>query len=301
MPTLSSHTPRNLLFSVSYALIAAVGFSGKAILVKLAYQQGVDSITLMTLRMTMALPFFVLMAIWAQRRAPPSLTRVDYAWVVTLGLLGYYVSSLLDFAGLQYISASLERLILFLYPTLTVLLSAWLERRKVSTRTWFAMGLCYSGIALVFVMQQGSPAIHASWGGLLVFASTLTYSLYLVGAGRIIARIGSLRFTAYASSVAGIATLLQFSLSRTLSNLHLPASVYGLAALMAIFSTVLPVWLLSLAIQQIGAGRTALLGFIGPISTLGLAYCLLGETLNKLQLVGTGLVLIGVLTISKRA
>lgn len=282
------------------ALLAAVGFSGKAILVKLAYLHGVDSITLLTLRMAMALPFFGLMAIWAQRGNPPPLVRTDYAWVVALGLLGYYLSSVLDFAGLQYIPASLERLILFLYPTLTVLLSAWLERRKVSARTWRAMGLCYSGIALVFVMQPGGQALHAWWGGLLVFASTLTYSLYLVGAGRVIARIGALRFTAYASGVASVAVLMQFAFSRPLSKVYLPASVYELAALMAIFSTVLPVWLLSVAIHRIGAGRTALLGFIGPISTLGLAFGLLGETLNGLQLLGTGLVLAGVLTIGKR-
>lgn len=291
---------RSIVFGISCALLAAIGFSGKAILVKLAYQHGVDSVTLLALRMAMALPFFIVMAVWAQYRATTSLTRMDYAWVIALGLLGYYLSSLLDFAGLQYIPASLERLILFLYPTLTVLLSAWWDQRSISRRTWWAMGLCYGGIVLVFAMQQGVVSAHAGWGSLLVFASTLTYSLYLVGAGRMITRVGSLRFTAYASGVASFATLAQFALTRPWSSLQLSATVYGLAAWMAVLSTVLPVLLLSLAIQRIGAGRAALLGFVGPISTLGLAYWLLGETLTLAQLFGSGLVLLGVFTLSQR-
>lgn len=278
------------------ALAAAIGFSGKAILVKLAYQSGVDSITLLALRMALALPFFVAIAWWTGRGQ--RLQRADWAWLAGLGFLGYYLSSLLDFWGLQYISAGLERLILFLYPTFTVLLTAWVERRGIARPTWGAMAFCYAGIVLVFVQSGGTANCDLWLGAALVLASTLSYALYLVGAGRAIARLGSLRFTAYASALASVFTLLQFVAMRPFSALHLPWRVYELSAAMALFSTVLPVFLLSFAIRRLGAGPAALIGSVGPVSTLFLAYVWLGETLSGLQLAGAGLVLSGVLMIS---
>lgn len=215
-----------------------------------------------------------------------------------LGLIGYYCSSFLDFLGLQYISAGLERLILFLYPTMTVILAAVLYRRAIGSKVIAAMALCYAGIALVFLHDIGVKEGSVVLGASLVFASTLSYSIYLVGAGHAIKRIGAMRFTAYAMVVASIASLLQFVVMRPLSALDLPLRVYELSLAMAIFSTVLPVFMLSFAIRRIGSGSTSLIGSLGPVSTIYMAYIFLNERISLLQVAGSALVLCGVLIIS---
>lgn len=289
---------RDALTGVIFALIAAVGFSAKSILIKLAYLDHVDAITLLALRMVFSVPFFVAVAIWVNRRHSVPLKQQDWFAVIALGLLGYYLSSYLDFLGLQYISAGLERLILFLYPTMTVILSALIYKRAIGRKVIAAMALSYAGILLVFLhdvgMSQGSVLLGAS----LVFASTLSYSAYLVGAGHAIARIGATRFTAYAMVVASAASLLQFSVTHPLSALNLPLRVYELSIAMAIFSTVLPVFLLSYAIKRIGSGNSSLIGSAGPVVTIALAYVFLNEGVSLLQIAGSSLVLAGVIVVS---
>ena len=274
-------------------------FPAKAILVKLAYLDHVDAITLLALRMAFSVPFFIGIAIWAWMRHAEPLGTQDKLLVLALGLVGYYLSSYLDFLGLQYITAGLERLILFLYPTMTVILTALLYKRPIGGRVLVAMALSYGGIALVFVnaagVREGGSVVL---GTLLVFLSTLSYSTYLVGAGHAIARIGTARFTAYAMVVASAASLLQFGITRPLSALDLPLRVYELSIGMALFSTVLPVFLLSYAIRRIGSGSASLIGSIGPVSTIGMAYVFLGEQLSLLKIIGAALVLAGVLIVS---
>ena len=289
---------QDAFLGVIFALLAAVGFSGKAILVKLAYAYHVDSITLLALRMAFSMPFFIGVMIWARRQHAVPLNTHDRLLVLGLGFVGYYLSSYLDFLGLQYISAGLERLILFLYPTMTVIISAVLYKRAIGRMVIAAMVLSYAGIALVFLHDVGAKEGSVVLGASLVFASTLSYSIYLVGAGHAIARIGTMRFTAYASLVASAACLLQFVVMRPLTALELPVRVYELSLAMAIFSTVLPVFLLSFAIRRIGSGSASLIGSIGPVSTIYLAYVFLGENLAWLQIVGSSLVLAGVLVIS---
>jgi drug/metabolite transporter (DMT)-like permease len=292
------HT-RDAMLGVIFALLAAVGFSGKAILVKLAYLDHVDAITLLALRMVFAVPFFIAVAVWIRRHHAEPLNRHDKLLILVLGLIGYYLSSLLDFLGLQYISAGLERLILFLYPTMTVILAAFIYKRPIGRKVLMAMTLSYAGIALVFLhdvgMKQGGSIVL---GATLVFASTLSYSSYLVGVGHAVQRIGTTRFTAYAMMVASAACLLQFFVMRPMTALDLPLRVYELSIAMAIFSTVLPVFLLSYAIRRIGSGTTSLIGSIGPISTIYMAYLFLGESITALQIAGSALVLCGVLIIS---
>lgn len=292
---------RDVLFGVVFALLAAVGFSAKAVLVKLAYFDRVDAITLLALRMLFSLPFFAGIALWARLRHAVPLSGHDRMLVLGLGLIGYYLSSFLDFLGLQYISAGLERLILFLYPTMTVVLSALIYKRAIGRKVLAAMVLCYAGIVLVFVHNAEANQDGMVLGASLVFASTLSYSVYLVGAGHAIARIGTTRFTAYAMMVASAASLLQFGVMRPLSALDLPLRVYQLAIAMAILSTVLPTFLLSYAIRRIGAGRASLIGSIGPVSTIYLAYVFLNEDVSLLQIAGAALVLGGVLIISMPA
>lgn len=289
---------RDVFLGVVFALLAAVGFSAKAILVKLAYLDHVDAVTLLALRMVFSVPFFIGVAVWVWRQHAAPLNTHDRLLVLGLGLIGYYCSSFLDFLGLQYISAGLERLILFLYPTMTVILSAILYKRAIGHKVIAAMGLCYAGIALVFLHDVGVKESGIVVGAALVFASTLSYSIYLVGAGHAIARIGTLRFTAYAMVVASVASLLQFGVMRPMSALDLPLRVYELSIAMAIFSTVLPVFLLSFAIRRIGSGSASLIGSIGPVSTIYMAYVFLDEHVSLLQIAGSLLVLSGVLVIS---
>ena len=289
---------RDAILGTLFALLAAVGFSGKAILVKLAYQSPVDAVTLLALRMLFSVPVFIGIAVWAAYRHAIPLSRHDRLLVLALGLLGYYLSSLLDFLGLQYISAGLERLILFLYPTMTVILLALLHRKTIGARIRMALGLSYAGIALVFVHDASLQGQGVVLGATLVFLSTLSYSLYLVGAGHAIQRIGTTRFTAYAMIVASTACVVQFVLTHPLEALELPQRVYGLALAMAIFSTVLPVFLLSYAIRRIGSGNASLIGSIGPVSTIYMAYVFLGEHISLLQIAGSALVLAGVLIVS---
>ena len=289
---------RDALTGVIFALIAAVGFSAKSILIKLAYLDHVDAITLLALRMVFSVPFFVAVAIWVNRRHSVPLKQQDWFAVIALGLLGYYLSSYLDFLGLQYISAGLERLILFLYPTMTVILSALIYKRAIGRKVIAAMALSYAGILLVFLHDVGMSQGGVLLGASLVFASTFSYSAYLVGAGHAIARIGATRFTAYAMVVASAASLLQFGVTHPLSALDLPLRVYELSIAMAIFSTVLPVFLLSYAIKRIGSGNSSLIGSAGPVVTIALAYVFLNEGVSLLQIAGSSLVLAGVIVVS---
>ena len=297
--TRSSFVQRDVLLGVIFALLAAVGFSAKAILVKLAYLGSVDAVTLLALRMVFAALFFIGVAIWARQHHAAPMDKRDRLLVVGLGLVGYYLSSYLDFLGLQYITAGLERLILFLYPTMTVILAALIFKQRITAKVLAAMALSYAGIALVFLHDVGvSQGDAVLIGAALVFASTLSYSIYLVGAGHAIARIGALRFTAYASLVASAACVLQFLVMRPWSALDLPLQVYQYAIAMAVFSTVLPVFLLSFAIHRIGSGSASLIGTVGPVSTIYMAYVFLNESVSLLQIIGSALVLTGVLIIS---
>ncbi|WP_413438015.1 DMT family transporter [Sulfuriferula sp. GW1] len=281
------------------ALLAAIGFSAKAILVKLAYAAHVDAITLLAVRMAFSVPVFLAVAVWTNtRKQQTALTVRDWFVVVALGLIGYYLASYLDFLGLQYISAGLERLILFLYPTMVVVLSAWLYRQSIKPRERFALLLSYAGIALVFVHDAGMRGNGISTGALLVFGSALAYAIYLIGANHTIARIGATRFTAYAMTVASGASIAQFAVTHPLNDLILSERVYYLGLAMAVFSTVLPAFLISAAMRRIGAGKTALIGAIGPVSTIYLAWVFLGERVSLTQIAGSALVLAGVLAIS---
>lgn len=290
-----------------FALLAAVGFSFKAILVKLAYAwHAVDAITLLALRMLFALPFFAALAWYggAGGDRPPLAAR-DWLQLTWLGLTGYYLASILDFWGLAYINAGLERLILFTYPTLVVVIGAWLGRRRVARREHAALALSYAGIALAFAndLRLAHDRAALAIGGALVFGSAVAYALYLLASGGAIARLGARRTAAYAMLISTLFVLLHFLASQPLAALRQPASIYGLALAMALLSTVLPSLLLAEAIKRIGAGRVALIGSTGPIITIYLGVLLLGEPATPIQLLGAGLVLGGVLlvTLPRRA
>ncbi|MFB0900091.1 MAG: DMT family transporter [Polaromonas sp.] len=275
------------------AMVGAVAFSGKAIIVKLAYRHGVDPVTLIMLRMLFALPIFLIMAWWASRGKPP-LTRKDWLGVVGLGFTGYYLSSFLDFAGLQYISASLERLILYLNPTLVLLLSWLFYRQRISLRQLLGMAISYAGVVLVFGHEITAQGSHAAWGALLVFLSASTYALYLVYSGEMVRRLGAIRLVGLASTVACLCCILQFVLLRPLTLEHVAPEVMWLSLINATVCTVVPVLLVMMAIERIGASMTAQTGMVGPISTILMGVVILGEPFTVWVAAGTVLVLVGI-------
>lgn len=282
------------------AASASVLFSAKAIVAKLLYRHPVDALDVLALRMLFAAPFFLAIALWQWRNSPP-LGRRDVVSVIGLGLLGYYLSSYLDFLGLQYISAALERLILFLSPSFVLLISATALRRRISAREWTALALAYAGIVLVFAhdLQLGGDSVLLGAG--LVLGSALSYALYLIGSGELVKRLGATRLVAYAMSVSTIAVLLHYALARPWERLlHHGPAVYGLSLLNSVFCTVLPVVLTMLAVARIGAPSAAQAGMLGPVSTLFLGYWLLQEPVTAWQLAGSALVLLGMYVLSTR-
>ena len=287
-------------FSSGLLLAAAgsIAFSGKAIIVKLAYLHGVDAITLVMLRMLFALPFFIAMAWWAGRHQAP-LTRNDWLGVLGLGFLGYYLSSYLDFLGLQYISASFERLILYLNPTLVLVLGWVLYKRKITYRQGMAMALSYSGVLLVFGHEVSLVGDNIALGAILVFGSAITYAIYLTYSGELVQRLGSLRLAGLATTVACFFCILQFVLLKPVAALNVVPEVIWLSMLNAIVCTVLPVLMIIMAIERVGPGLTSQIGMIGPLSTLTMGAFFLNETFNLWILMGTVLVLGGVFWVTK--
>lgn len=288
-----------MMIGVGLVLLSAIGFSAKSVLIKLAYRYGVGPIPLLALRMLFSLPFFLAAAWWSQRDRTPALSARQHLAIITLGLLGYYMASLLDFLGLQYISAGTERLVLFLYPTLVVVISAIAFRHPIGRRETVALLLSYGGIGLAFLHDlHGAGGHEVLIGAALVFGSAVAYAFFLIGSGELLHRIGPLRFTAYAMTVSCAAVLIQFISTQPLQALRQPPQVYGLSLLMALLSTVMPAFLLTAGMRRIGARNAALIAAVGPVSTIMLAALFLGEHLSALQLAGTALVLGGVLTVS---
>jgi drug/metabolite transporter (DMT)-like permease len=290
---LAAAVPPQLAVGLVLAVVGAFAFSGKAIIVKLAYRHGVDAVTLIMLRMLFALPVFVLMAWWASR-GKPALSRQDWWGVLGLGFTGYYLASFLDFAGLQYISASLERLILYLNPTLVLLLGWLLYRRHASRRQVMGMGISYAGVVLVFGHEITLQGRDAAWGALLIFLSAASYALYLVYSGELVKRLGALRLVGLASTVACLFCILQFALLRPLSLEGIAPQVMWLSLLNATACTVAPVLMVMMAIERIGPGLTAQTGMIGPMSTIAMGVLLLDEPFTIWVAVGTALVLAGI-------
>jgi drug/metabolite transporter (DMT)-like permease len=296
------HSQRPALSGLLLAAFGAIAFSGKAIIVKLSYLYGVDAVTLIMYRMLFALPFFIAMGLWAERQAiarENPLTRRDVLHIVGLGFVGYYLSSYLDFLGLQYITASLERLILYLNPTLVVLLGWGLYKKPVQPIRMVAMGVSYSGVLLVFAHELTLSGADVALGSGLIFASAITYAVYLIFSGQMVNRIGALRLVGWATSVACVCCILQFVLLRPISAAQVPAEVLWLALLNALACTVAPVLMVMMAIERIGAALTAQTGMIGPMATIALGVWVLNEPLNIWIGAGTLLVLSGVFIVSK--
>jgi drug/metabolite transporter (DMT)-like permease len=292
--------PSKMTSGLLLAAAGSIAFSGKAIIVKLAYRHGVDAVTLLMYRMLFALPMFLLMAWWAGR-GKPALTRRDWLGVLGLGFSGYYLSSFLDFWGLEFVSASLERLILYLNPTLVLVLGWVLYKKRITVRQAVAMAISYSGVLLVFGHEVSLAGTHVALGAFLVFSSAVTYALYLTYSGQMVQRLGSLRLAGLATTVACFFCLLQFALLRPWGAALVPEPVLWLSALNATACTALPVLLVMMAIERIGPGLTAQTGMIGPMSTISMGVLILDEPFNAWIIAGTALVVSGVFWVTRPA
>jgi len=284
------------------AIVGSIAFSGKAIIVKLAYRYGVDAVTLIMYRMLFALPIFAVMAWWSSR-GKAALTRSDWLGILGLGFTGYYLASYLDFAGLAYISAALERLILYLNPTLVLILGWLLYKKKMSSKQIGAMALSYAGILLVFGHElkfDGSTSSNTVLGAVLVFGSAISYAIYLSYSGEMVKRLGSLRLVGLATTVACLLCIVQFAVLRPLSAMLVAPQVLWLSLLNATLCTALPVLAVMMAIERIGAPLAAQTGMIGPMSTILMGVFILGEPLNAWIIAGTVLVLGGVYWVSRK-
>ncbi|MDB5797335.1 MAG: family transporter [Paucimonas sp.] len=290
---------REFLIGLSIAIVGAILFSAKAIFAKLIYRYQVDAVTVLGFRMMFSVPFFAAVAIWKARQGAP-LSGSDRLRIVFLGLIGYYLSSFLDFIGLQYISAGLERLILFLTPSFVLLLSVFFLKRRIGLIEWAALLISYSGTVLVFLHDAKAGGSNVALGGAFVVASAVTYAVYLILSGELVRRVGAMRLVAYAMCVSSVACILQFFLLRPVATLVQPEPVYLLSALNAVFATVLPVFITMIAVDRIGAPTTSQAGMVGPVSTLFMGAALLGEPVTAVQLAGTALVLAGITLLSRK-
>ena len=288
-----------LVAGLLLAIGGVVFFSLRPIFIKLAYAYVTDPVTLLALRMVFSVPFFIAAALWVRSGAEHRpLAGRELAAVVALGILSYYGASFLDFLALQYIPAGLGRLLLFTYPTIVVILSAALLGKRVSAREVIALAVTYAGLLLVFAQSLGGEQRDLWLGAALAFAGSTCYAVYLVAGAEVITRVGSVRFTAYAMSAASAACILQFFLLRPVSALDLPAPVYGYALAMAVLSTAVPVFMTSEALKRVGANTVAIIGALGPVTTIAFGWLGLEEVMTPLQLLGSALVLVGVVVIS---
>jgi drug/metabolite transporter (DMT)-like permease len=285
-------------WGIAFAVVGVLAFSFRPILIKLSYAaHPVSPVTLLFLRMTLSLPFFLAIAWWL-RNQEPRLSRREWAAVAGLGFLGYYLASFLDFIGLQWVGAGVGRLILYLFPTLVLLLSFVFLKKTPSARELIALALSYAGIVLVVSSQIGGDNRLFALGAALVFASALCYATYLVAGSQVVKRVGSMRFTAYSTVVATLPAVIQFLVMESRESLQLPGAVWGYAIILATFSTVLPLFLQAEALNRIGANHFALIGALGPVSVAVTSALGLDEPFTWVQALGGALVIFGVLLVS---
>jgi len=297
--TTTPAAPARLLPGLVLAVTGAIAFSAKAIIVKLAYRHGADAVTVIMLRMLFALPIFVLMAWWASRGKAPLSPR-DWLSVIGLGFCGYYLSSFLDFAGLQYVSASLERLILYLNPTLVMLLAWSLYRKKVTRLQVGGMALSYCGVVLVFGQELQLAGRQTAMGAALILASAVSYAVYMVYGEQLVKRLGALRLVGLATSVACVFAVVQYPLLRPLGTIAgIAPQVIWLSLLNATLCTAVPVLLVMMAIERIGPALSAQSGMVGPLATIMMGVVILGEPFTAWIAAGTVLVIAGIFVFSQ--
>ena len=294
-------TRKSFLIGVIVLIFANIGFSSKAVIIKLMYRYHIDTISVLAMRMLFSLPIFIIIAlILFLRKDNVRLTFKEWLSISGLGILSYYISSWLDFTGLQFLSASVERLILFTYPTIVVLISAFFLQKKITNVQKIALLLTYLGVAIAFIAEKGLGEQKNIWlGSFYVFSCAITYAFYVVGTGELVHRFGSIKFSCYAMIAATMPIIIQCYAANRIDIFHFPKEVYFLSFFLVVIATVIPIFLIVEGIRIVGASNSSIIGFVGPVSTIFLAYIFLNENVSFLQLVGTAIVLVGVWLVSK--
>ena len=290
---------KSFVFGIILGLIGIILFSSKAVMVKLAYQYHVDAVSILMFRMLFSFPFYLVIAIlYRNKNNGVDLVRKDYLWLVFFGIVGYYLSSYFDFVGLIYIKASLERIILFIYPTIVILFNKLFLKQPVSKDQIFAIILTYVGIIIAFGHEVTISGHDAYLGGFFILLCAISYAAYLSGSGWLIPKFGVVKFTAYVMVVSCLCVFLHYGITNKIDLLNYPREVYILGFLIAIFATVIPSFLVSWSIKLISSSNFAVIAAVGPISTIILAAIFLNEQLTLLQLLGAFAVIIGISLVS---
>lgn len=295
-----SEATKSYLLGFSLVFVGALLFSVKAILVKLAYQYPIDSVSLLALRMLFALPFYLVIGQLVSKNSHTTYPKTKLSKeIVLMGLMGYYFASLFDFWGLKFVTAGIERLVLYIYPTIVLLITVLVWKQKIQTIQYVALILTYLGVGIAFMDKAAINESENFWlGTLLIALAAITYAIYIAGSGKLLPQYGTFRYTVLTMTVSCVAIVLHHALFFQLQLFHFPPQVYWLSLFMAFFSTVLPSFLMSEGIRLIGSNNTAIVGSIGPISTIILAYFVLGESFGIAQFIGTVVVVLGVLLLS---
>ena len=291
---------KSITLGITFAIIGIVLFSAKAVMVKLAYTYNIDSVTLLLFRMIFAFPFYLAIALWNKPKLNTQLVSKDYLWLIFFGFIGYYMASWFDFEGLQYLKAGLERIILFVYPTLVVLLSWLFFKKKLSKIQYIAILITYIGVLITFWQEIALAGENMYLGVFLIFMSALTYASYLVGSGWLIPKFGVVNFTAYSMIVSTFCVVVHYSIVGNFDLFNYPKHVYFLGIAMALLSTLIPSFLVSMAIEKLGASTFSIFGSLGPVSTIILAYLFLDEYITLIQVLGMCIVILGVSIVSKK-
>jgi drug/metabolite transporter (DMT)-like permease len=284
---------------IVFVFLGALCFSTKGIFAKLAFKYGVDGLQILTLRMLFSLPFYVVILMMEIRKTPLKIKQKDWTDIVILGLIGYYLAALFDFLGLQYVSASLERNIIFTYPTFVLIMSRIFFKRKITNIQIIAVLVCYIGILLAFYSDKTAYASSSlTKGTVFILLSSFTYALYLVRSDGLIRNIGTIRFTCISMIVSCIAVIINYIIVYGFDIFSFPLPVYFLGIGVAIIATVLPSFLMTNGIRLIGSSNMAIIASVGPIATIFLSNFILHETISMLHITGTIFVLVGVMILS---
>ena len=290
---------QTFVYGILIGVLGIILFSSKAVMVKLAYRYNIDAISVLLLRMLFSFPFYIVIAYLYRKQKKETTVPKDYAWIAFFGIVGYYLASYFDFVGLTYIKASLERIILFVYPTIVLLFNKLFLKKAITKVQKLAILITYVGIIITFGSEVSVSGKEAYLGGFFVLLSAITYASYLVGSGWLIPKFGVMRFTAYAMLVSCVCVFIHFGIFSDVNIFNFPTQVYVLGLCIAVFATVIPSFLVSISIKLISSSNFAVVAGVGPISTIILAVIFLNESLSFLQIIGTVVVILGILLVSK--
>jgi len=291
---------QTFIYGILLGIIGIVLFSSKAVMVKFAYRYNIDALSMLLLRMLFAFPFYIVIAYVYRKEKKELTSNKDYLWLIFFGFVGYYLASYFDFVGLTYIKASLERIILFIYPTIVLLFNKWFLKKRITNKQKLAILITYIGIMITFGSEVSISGKNTYLGGFFVLLSAVTYASYLVGSGWLIPKFGVMRFTAYAMLVSCVCVFIHYGTFSKVNIFNFPWQVYVLGLCIAVFATVIPSFLVSISIKLINSSNFSVIAGIGPISTIILAVIFLNESLTLLQVIGTIVVILGILLVSRR-